>query len=81
MHVPTQFDMGYIWSLSSPTTEDWEFKLINGEVLTWENYTWRIITEALNRHTDIREIHFVNNRYDLSNTSQTEFIRLHYKCR
>ena len=66
-NAPTQFqaaitDMGFLWRLCPPTTEGWELKLINGEVLTWDNYAWSIFTEALKIHKDTQEIHFVNDR-------------------
>ena len=31
-------DLGFIWYICCPTSEDREFKLINGEAITWGDY-------------------------------------------
>ena len=70
-HVQFQaaiIDMGFIWRVCCPSSEDREFKLINGEVITWDDYALRIFTEVLKRHKNTHEIHFINDRYDMINT-------------
>ena len=55
-------DMGMIWWLALPTTEDREKG--DGYPYTWGNYTKKIASMILERHADATTIICVNDPYD-----------------
>eukprot|EP00794_Sanderia_malayensis_P017851 gene17851-19634_t len=56
-------DMGFIWRLATPTTEDREKN--DGTYYTWNDYADRVFSLVLSRHRNASEIIFVNDPYDL----------------
>ena len=55
--------MGFIWRLSTPTSEDREKQ--DGEDFTWGDYAKKIFDLMLARHQKASKIIFVNDPYDL----------------
>jgi hypothetical protein len=58
-------DMGLIWRLATPTSEDREAVKRDGSQYHWNDYLDKICNIALSRHTDAGLIFLVNDRYDL----------------
>ena len=56
-------DMGFLWRLATPSTEDREKK--DGTHYTWSDYADKVFSLALSRHRNASEIIFVNDPYDL----------------
>eukprot|EP00794_Sanderia_malayensis_P000931 gene931-241_t len=56
-------DMGFIWRLATPTTEDREKN--DGTYYTWNDYADRVFSLVLSRHRNASETIFVNDPYDL----------------
>lgn len=56
-------DMGMIWRLAAPTTEDRAKD--NGEKYIWEDYAQKLIEVVKARHRQAGTIIFVNDPYDL----------------
>ena len=56
-------DMGFIWRLSTPTSEDREKQ--HGEDFTWGDYVKKIFDLVLACHQKASKINFMNDPYDL----------------
>lgn len=55
-------DMGLIWRLSTPTTEDRE--KADGTKFTWGDYSEKLVNFVLSRHTNAERIILVNDSYE-----------------
>ena len=58
-------DMGLIWRLATPTSEDREAKKRDGSEYRWSNYLEKICAIILSRHTDARLTILINDKYNL----------------
>ena len=56
-------DMGYIWRLGTPTSEDREKQ--DGTVFTWRDYSKTLFDLIIRRHQNSSTIILVNDPYDL----------------
>jgi len=59
----TVVDMGFIWRLSTPSTEDREKP--DGTDYTWKDYVLKVFELVIKRHQSAVTIIFVNDPYDL----------------
>ena len=58
-------DMGLIWRLATPNSEDRETRKRDGSEYRWNDYLDKILSIIISRHTNARKIILVNDRYDL----------------
>ena len=58
-------DMGLIWRLATPSSDDREAKQRDGSQYRWSDYLDKIFNMVISRHSDARLIVLVNDRYDL----------------
>ena len=58
-------DMGLIWRLATPTSDDRETKRRDGTVYKWKDYLDKICSLVHSRHQDADKIFLVNDRYDI----------------
>jgi len=58
-------DMGLIWRLATPTSDDREAVKRDGLQYRWNDYLDKICNIVISRHADARLIILVNDRYDL----------------
>ena len=58
-------DMGLIWRLATPSSEDRKAKKRDGSQYRWSDYLDKICNMVISRHSDACLIVLVNDRYDL----------------
>ena len=57
-------DTGYLWRLAAPTMSDREKK----DKFTWGDYAEKIFNMIIRQHTDAKEYHLINDRYDVESS-------------
>ena len=58
-------DMGLIWRLATPTSDDREARKRDGSEYHWDDYLEKIWTIILSRHSDARLVILINDLYNL----------------